>query len=236
MNHSSVATVVCLTCHNGAYTSQGKLLGGARAMPSGHVVTNGAACSTCHTTTAWIPASYSHTGVTPTTCGTCHLTGVSGAKMKTAAHIPTSGNACDSCHKRGYAIGAFANPTMLHAAVSSIRCDTCHNGSYLTQGTQLGGAKAKPTNHIPTTITGTLDCNTCHTSTTLWTAEKMNHNGAPGKTGVLCITCHVSGGTAYLGNMQRKSLTHDSGGHSDCSDSGCHKPLGNIGTSWVKWN
>lgn len=235
MNHGSVTAVSCSTCHNGSYTTEGVTYGGALAKTPTHIATS-ATCNSCHHSfTTFTGVVYDHSGVTPTTCGSCHLTGIGGAKQKTAGHIPTTSNACDACHKTGYA--SFVNPTMSHLAVTVYRCDQCHNGSYLTEGTQLGGAKAKPAGngHIPTTITGTLDCNTCHTSTTSWLSEKMNHNGALGKTGVLCTTCHVSG-APYPGNMQKKSLTHDSGGHIDCSDSGCHKPLGSKGTSWVKWN
>lgn len=235
MNHNSVTTIACLTCHNGSYAAQGKNLGGARGMPNGHVVTNGAACSTCHTTTSWIPASYSHAGVLPATCGTCHIPGTSGALTKASrkTHIPVTGNACDACHNRGYIIGGFANATMYHPNVATTRCDTCHNGSYLSEKGTLGlGALAKPLNHIPTTITGSLDCSTCHIGTTVWTNEKMNHNGAT--TG--CKTCHDTSAN-FLGNMIKRTI----GNHEtskigdDCSKSGCHQPTGTRGTSWVKW-
>lgn len=237
MNHNAVTSISCSTCHNGSYTTEGVTYGGALAKTATHIPTS-SECNSCHHSfTTFTGVVYDHSGVTPTTCGSCHLTGIGGAKQKTAGHIPTTSNACDACHKTGYA--SFVNPTMSHLAVTVYRCDQCHNGSYLTEGTQLGGAKAKPAGngHIPTAITGALDCNTCHISTTSWLSEKMNHNGAQGKTGDLraCTTCHVSG-APYPGNMDKKSLTHDAGGHVDCSDSGCHRPLGTKGTSWVKWN
>src|SRR5437899_5723283 len=31
-----------------------------------------ASCDTCHRTTAWKPATFSHAGVVPGTCATCH--------------------------------------------------------------------------------------------------------------------------------------------------------------------
>jgi len=236
MNHSAVIAYTCATCHNGSYLSEKGSLGlGALPKPTNHIST-GSSCDSCHHSfNSFAGAVYDHAGVTPTTCGSCHIPGTSGAKQKGAGHIPYTLNACDACHKAGYATGAFLTASMNHAAVTSTRCDTCHNGSYTGEGTTGAQWKGTVANHIPTTITGSLDCNTCHTSTALWTSEKMNHNGAVGKTGVLCTTCHVTGAN-YLGNMQKKSLTHDSGGHTDCSDSGCHKPLGNKGTSWVKWN
>ena len=52
-----------------------------------------------------------------------------------------------------------------------------------------------------------------------------------------CKSCHATG-TNYLGNMERKSLTHQSRGNTplDCSQSGCHKPLGNKGQAYTKWD
>jgi hypothetical protein len=231
MNHSAVGSTPCATCHNGSYLTEGTQYGGALAKTANHIATS-ASCNTCHHSfTTFAGVVFDHAGVTPTTCGSCHLTGIGGAKMKTAAHIPTTSNACDACHKSGYT--SFLNPTVNHAAVTIYRCDNCHNGGYLTEGTQLGGAKAKPGNHIPTTITGSLDCNTCHTSTTIWSSERMNHNGTT--TG--CKVCHNTG-TSFLGNMDKKTLGNHEGSSAgdDCSQSGCHKPLGSKGTSWVKWN
>ena len=37
--------------------------------------------------------------------------------------------------------------------------------------------------------------------------------------------------------MEKKSLTHEkSTGVTDCSQSGCHRPLGNKGSPYTKWN
>lgn len=226
MNHTAVTSTSCATCHNGSYTTEGTQLGGALGKPGTHIATTGACDSCHHSFTTFLGAVYDHSGVTATTCGTCHIPGTGGAKMKPANHIPTTSNACDACHKAGYTsfVGAIIN----HAAVTIYRCDNCHtNGSY------LGSPKLKPSNHIPTTITGSLDCNTCHSSTTAFTTEKMNHNGTT--TG--CKTCH-NNGTSYLGNMTKMTLGSHQGSKAtdDCSQSGCHRPLGNQGTSWVKWN
>jgi hypothetical protein len=61
----------------------------------------------------------------------------------------------------------------------------------------------------------------------------MNHNSAQGGGPIYCVTCHLSG-TSFSGSMQKKS--HNSASTSrDCSSSGCHKPKGSRGTSYVKW-
>jgi hypothetical protein len=37
--------------------------------------------------------------------------------------------------------------------------------------------------------------------------------------------------------MEKKSLTHEkSTGVTDCSQSGCHRPLGNKGAAYSKWD
>jgi hypothetical protein len=143
----------------------------------------------------------------------------------------------------GTTVITFAPGKINHALVTATRCYTCHNGSYTTQGTM--GAQAMVTNHIPTTITGGtggLDCTTCHvtptyTSSTGWLSEKMNHNGTlGGGAPIYCVTCHLTG-TTYLVPSGFQRMSHNSTSTAkDCSRSGCHKPLGSIGTSYSKWN
>jgi hypothetical protein len=171
-------------------------------------------------TTAWTPATFSHTGIAPGTCSTCH-NGTT-ATGKPSNHIPTTA-ACDACHKT---TTPWAPATMSHTAVVSATCDSCHGGAYTA-----AGAEAKPTNHIPTALVGGKTCNACHTSTTNWSSQKMDHNNIV--TG--CKTCHATG-TNYLGDMEKKSVTHESSTATDCSQSGCHKPLGNKGVAYVEWD
>lgn len=237
----------CTTCHNGA-TATGK--------PTWHVATV-ASCDQCHTqantanyTTFLGATGADHATMSPPAAGRCGAGGCHdgvGAKGKSTGHIPVGTLSCDSggCHAvyNGTTVISFANATMSHAVVAATRCDACHNGSYTTQGTKYGGAVGKVSNHIPTTITTGLDCNTCHTTTTYtalsnWLTEKMNHNGAQGGAvggnGVYCVTCHLSG-TTYMGNMQKKS--HEGASTAkDCSSSKCHKPLGSKGTTYINWN
>ena len=117
-------------------------------------------------------------------------------------------------------------------------CRSCHNGAYLSEGPT--GALAKPANHIPETqlLNGTaMDCNACHTGTTSWGTVRMNHNASQGNGSGWCKSCHASG-TNFLGGMEKKSLTHErsSPAPTDCSQSGCHRPLGNKGAAYTKWD
>ena len=235
-NHTGVASGSCATCHNGVQ---------AKGKSATHLATT-AACDTCHTQsntsnyTTFFGAGIAHTASMAGTCQTCH--NGSAAKGLSVGHIPTGALSCDGCHKiySAPAVITFFPGTMNHLQTASSRCDTCHNGSYTTQGTS-GGAQAKVSTHIPTTITGALDCNTCHRITLgstvasmSWLTERMNHNGAQGGGApIYCITCHLRG-NSYLGSMQK--LSHNGASTAkDCSKSGCHKPLGSTGVSYSTW-
>jgi hypothetical protein len=127
---------------------------------------------------------------------------------------------------------------MNHTVVAAATCKSCHNGSYLSEGTT--GALAKPANHIPEAqlLNGAaMDCKACHASTATWISNRTNHNGSMGNGSGWCIGCHLSGQT-YLGGMDRKSMTHErkTPPWKDCSESGCHRPLGNRGTAYTNWD
>jgi hypothetical protein len=82
-----------------------------------------------------------------------------------------------------------------------------------------------------------LDCNACHSSTTSWLTERMNHNATMGNGAGWCKSCHQTG-TAYLGTADKMALNHrnKNPAPTDCSQSGCHRPLGNTGAAYTKWN
>lgn len=210
-NHAGVTPGICANCHNG---------GNATGKPANHLVTS-ASCDQCHRTTAWLPASFNHASVTPGTCASCH--GIT-ATGKPAGHVATTAS-CDQCHRTIAWLPASFN----HAGVAPGSCATCHRPG--------GSGLAKSANHIPYEINllgGTsLQCDACHTSTTSFATERMNHNSTPGNGAGWCRGCHLQGLT-YSGNMLKRSLTHQKTGVTDCSQSGCHRPLGTQGTSGYK--
>ena len=67
--------------------------------------------------------------------------------------------------------------------------------------------------------------------------DYLRHSGMPSPECLKSESCHATG-TNYLGNMERKSLTHQARGNTplDCSQSGCHRPLGNKGAAYTKWD
>ena len=261
--HTNI-TSNCAPCHN-------NVIAKGTASFSGHVSIGTSDCSSCHTPTNtstyanFLGATAGHTmtaAAALNNCGFCHKNGGSG-KMFTSQHIPsgtpsaTDGSTtkvpayqCDQCHTTAYTSMSFAGATMKHTSGTSYPASAtcggsagCHNGSYTGEGTVGAQATTYVSNHIPTTITGTLDCNTCHTSAitisaTAWTSDKMNHNAAQGggttPAGVYCVTCHLSS-ASYLGKMQKKS--HNGASTTkDCSVSGCHKPRGSKGSAYSSWS
>ncbi len=233
--HTNVSiTTQCASCHlSASYGLTSKPATATHSTVTGN-------CESCHkSSTNWLSVQYTHApanAIGTGTCDTCH-NGSTTAVKKGPTHIPVPAGIakCDSCHKSQ--VSFTSSVTMNHSVVSAATCKSCHNGSYLSAGAQ--GALAKPANHIPeaTQLMGgaTMDCNACHTSTTSWLSEKMNHNSTMGNGAGWCKGCHASG-TTYLGSMDKKSLNHEKSGSTDCSQSGCHRPLGNKGATYSKWN
>ena len=108
----------CATCHK-----LGNRMGAA-IKPGTHVPTS-APCDNCHRPTTWTPATFSHMGVTPRACMTCH-NGMT-ATGKPNGHILTTAS-CDVCHRTVAWIPAGYD----HTGVVAGTCATCHNGATAT--------------------------------------------------------------------------------------------------------
>lgn len=224
------AATNCASCHNNV---------AATGKPSNHMPTT-LNCIACHSPTGalFTPNSWNHTQMPVTAqCATCHTGSYLSGMGKPSNHIPyqligaSAGANCDTCHRAGFTTWY---PGRFHANVTVTgQCSTCH-------GSGVYGLTTKPANHIPVAqlLNGTsLECNACHLSTTTWTSERMNHNSSMGSGAGWCIACHATG-TSYLGSMQKMALNHRGGTtvKVDCSQSGCHRPLGSFGAAYTKWN
>ena len=227
------AVTPCETCHLGgqmagtpkecAYCHRSGSRIAVTVMPPRHIQTN-EPCDNCHrSAVTWAGARFSHVAVAPGTCMTCH--NGSTATGKPNGHVMTT-SSCDTCHRTVAWTPAGYN----HAGVVPGTCGTCHKPG--------GPGLAAPSNHIPyetQLLNGaSMGCDACHKSTTTFTIETMDHNSTPGNGAGWCKGCHMTG-TSYLGNMQKKSLTHQSPGATDCSQSGCHRPLGSQGSTYRSW-
>ncbi|MFZ2989044.1 cytochrome c3 family protein [Ideonella sp.] len=229
--HSNFSTATqCASCHTGSYLA-------ATGKPATAVHQGVTTCESCHkSTSSWQSVQFKHSAANQVgsgTCDTCH--NGSTAKGKPSGHVPilVSTARCDACHKSQAAWSTSV--TVGHSSLTGQSCKSCHVATYASQG-----AGVKPANHIPESqlLNGAaMDCGACHTSTSNWGTARMNHNNSMGGGAGWCKSCHASG-TAYLGNMERKSLTHEAKGKTpiDCSESGCHRPLGSKGKTFVEWD
>jgi hypothetical protein len=234
----------CGTCHTGAFppaVGQPRTASHVGASPL---------CETCHRSTrSWLDldlsavSSLGKAGVARTGRSAPPISAAVTAKPSLLAatvppprHIPLAGGAtCPACHRsaRDMAIAVVMN----HGVVSTLDCKTCHGGSYVAQGAQAATAQHIPYKAMLLNGTG-MDCDDCHKGFTgaNWAAVKMNHNGTLGGGVGLCKGCHQQG-TAFQGQMEKKSLSHAGKGRmaQDCSSAGCHAPLGRAGARFAKW-
>jgi hypothetical protein len=121
------------------------------------------------------PGKFSHVGVTPGACFTCH--NGAAARGKPGKHLPTS-MSCDSCHRTT----AWVPANFTHTGIAPNSCVTCHNGA---------GARGKPANHFVTA----KSCDSCH-RTTSWVPVTSYTHVSPAfvrhSGGVMCASCHMT--------------------------------------------
>jgi hypothetical protein len=239
-NHATAVPGQCMTCHNGRLSM---------AKPSSHNTGNKAtkSCDTCHRSSSWLPASWNHAAAAGI-CSTCHVSSpeVSAPNRKPASHTAPALKGtleCDSCHNY---IGWYPNRFKHNTGAA---CSSCHNGSLATG--KPGGHVAtteecnqchytaiawvpalggKPANHIP--YNAGTQCTACHTGTSTLVSSPTLHAYVARP----CTTCHLSG-NGLLGRMDTKSIGHEgmrSG--DDCSKSGCHRPDGSRGSTYIRWD
>jgi len=192
-NNYNLTSTACATCHmtdfNGTTNPNHKTSG----FPTD--------CSVCHSTTAWIPASFDHgktafplTGAHITVaCATCHVN-------NNYTTIPTD---CYSCHTADY--NGTTNPN--HKTVGfPTTCVVCHSTTAWNPATfnhnttvfPLTGAHvtvACTSCHINGNYTTTpTDCYSCHTADYTGT-NNPNHVASAFPT--TCATCHTT--TSWAG-------------------------------------
>lgn len=207
------------------------------------------ACLSCHTTTAWQPASFDHNTTAfklsgahiAVPCANCHKNGVFAGTTST----------CYPCHQQQFT--AAANPK--HTGLST-DCKTCHTTTAwrpasfdhnLTAFKLTGAHAAVPCTqcHLNGVYTGTSAvCYTCHQQA-FTTAANPKHTGFPTE----CATCHTTSAwrpASFDHNRTNFALTgaHVStpcvschvggvytGTPSTCGSSGCHLPRYNATTN-----
>jgi hypothetical protein len=127
---------------------------------------------------------YSHAGVTPGQCKTCHNGQV--ATGLPAVHSQTR-LSCDNCHRTT----AWKPAQFTHQGVVQGQCQTCHNSVV---------ASGRPAGHFVTT----RSCDTCH-KTVAWVPVSYSHvspkyQAQPGNSN--CVNCHVTNGEIFPRQMR----------------------------------
>ena len=120
---------------------------------------------------------YSHLGVAPGGCTSCH-SATGGASAMPAGHLPTT-LSCNNCHRTT----AWAPVAYAHAGVGPGRCGSCH--------VRPIGATPKPAGHFVTN----RSCDVCHHSTEAWRPVMYDHltpryRPQPGM--LVCRDCHTT--------------------------------------------
>lgn len=242
-NHGTVVPGQCTTCHNGRLTMN---------KPATHNTGNKAtkSCDSCHRSTSWLPASWNHT--TGAACSSCHVSSpeVSVPNRKPAGHAApalkgtlecdschnytawypnrfkhNTGAACSSCHNSVLATGPRADHPGFPGWPSE--CNECH----YTTAAWIPALGAKPANHIP--YNAATKCSSCHTSTTTVVKGATMHAYV---STYACTTCHLKNNTYAVWGQATKSMGHEGWSSGDCSQSGCHRPLGSRGTAYINWD
>ena len=227
--HLTVAT--CATCHNGNFTNTTPATCVGCHQTSFNTAVNPnhtlagipTTCETCHTSTAWIPSTFSHvntgfalTGLHNTIqCSACH-----------AGKVTGSSALCASCHQSVY------NTALNHVAQSyPTTCELCHNTTDFKQATFNHANTTFPLTGAHTTITCTnchkngfgsipITCVSCHQAD-YNNAANPNHSALSLST--TCQTCH----TTNAGWAPATFSTHSTyyvlaGAHISLACSSCH--------------
>jgi hypothetical protein len=161
-SHAGVATGSCVNCHTSGYTN-------IDVKPTaGHIPTT-FACDQCHRTTAWLPPikPYSHTGVAPGSCTTCHTKPYTSITLMDSNHIPTTAvtanwASCDACHKSYTTFTGVRLHQTVFTSASQYKgtCPLCHEW-----GNPYGLEGRVPGEHTSTARKAPNSCDNsgCHT-------------------------------------------------------------------------
>ena len=189
-NNYNLTSTACVSCHLKDYQGTNAPNHAASGIPQ--------QCDVCHSTTAWIPASFNHNNTAfpltgfhanpSVTCAMCHIN-------NNYTSIPTD---CYSCHKADY--NATNNPNHVAAGFPTT-CATCHStASWLNATfnhtwfpTNHGGAGGVcATCHTNPNDYTVFTCTNCHTKA----QTDSNHRGVGGYVynSVNCYNCHKNGG------------------------------------------
>ncbi len=214
-----VAKATCLSCHNGtASITAGPL----KSKSQTHIV-SGTACETCHSTAAWKPALFDHSGIGAARCDSCHngttaMGPLTGPNKKHVAF--NAGTDCTTCHASNN-FAAWAPVAAFDHTVVSANCVSCHDGNW-TSIKALG----KLNNALGTHIQSSNTCSDCHKNFT--TFKPVVFGAAEhALVSATCADCHNGALKISTGVLKSKTtIANHIPTTANCSD--CH-------TNFVSW-
>jgi hypothetical protein len=182
----NLTSALCYNCHQKEYQGTTNPAHAAAGFPQD--------CSTCHTTTNWLGATFDHsktgfalTGThTTTACSACHVGG----------NYNLNSAACYNCHQKEYQ--STTNPN--HSAAGfPTTCDTCHSTTNWLGATfnhtwfKLPHSNALCSDcHTNSSNYTVFVCTNCHTKA----QTDPKHQGIKGYVwnSANCYSCHKNGG------------------------------------------
>ena len=209
------ASAACTSCHsNMLYRNTPTDCYSCHAKNDAHAGQFGTGCGSCHSTAAWLPATFNHnnsgfplTGAhASAACASCHVNNVFkgtptncyACHAKNDAHNGQFGTSCGSCHSTT----AWKPATFDHSIVfpltgahAGLSCNSCHtNGSFTGLSTACASCHADPAYHAG--LFPGQACNQCH-STSAWIPASYNgphpntcDGPCIGHQGATCFDCH----------------------------------------------
>ena len=189
-HQGSSTTADCIDCHSptagfaaaaaaAAARAKPRPTSGLTVRPAGGPATPGQGARPAPGTTLLAGTGpFSHLGVAPGSCTSCHRPG-GGASAMPGGHLATT-LSCNACHRTT----AWLPVTYMHAGVGPGHCASCHanTGNWATP---------KPAAHFVTA----RSCDVCHHNTSTWLPVMYDHLSPryrPQTGAVRCVDCHTT--------------------------------------------
>jgi len=217
-------TLACTACHATGYpgqyagTSEDDCYACHASDHANQHPSNPTDCTLCHSTNAWLPASFNHqtftlVGIHQTlACTACHATGYPGQYAGAteddcytchasdhANQHPSYPTDCIRCHSTTTWLGASPHQTFTLVGIhKTLACTACHATGYPGQyagATEDDCYTCHASDHASQHPSNPTDCTLCH-STNAWLPASFNHQTFT-LVGVhqtlACSACHATG-------------------------------------------
>ncbi len=213
----------CRSCHQSSFDNSKN--------PNHVLVGISADCAKCHTPSAWVPSSFSHSATAFVLSGQ-HLN----VKCEACHQGKTTGTSqlCNSCHNSAFS--ASKNPNHVQVGIST-DCVKCHNSTAWVPSTFSHSA----TTFILTGKHSTATCESCHKGKTSGTSSicynchkpdydaSKNPNHSTGGFPTACEQCHKTSGWSPATFNHSTTPFVLTGAHLTVTCTSCHKTGYNVG-------